>query len=104
MLEVKSSVLKLRQSGTDQDSNELADFLKDNDLFFKIGKPNASMSDKLQLLILKLLIILWEQDDEDDIDAMEEKIQIIDDVRHELSFLRARYYKEIMSKKTALFF
>ena len=85
-------------------NDELAKFLRDNDLIFRIGSPNSSVSEKLQLLILKLLIILWEKDDEDDLEKMEEKLRIIDDVRHELAFLRARYYKQIFSNKAGLKF
>jgi hypothetical protein len=64
-------------------NDELAKFLRDNDLIFRIGSPNSSVSEKLQLLTLKLLIILWEKDDEDDLEKMEEKLRIVDDVRHE---------------------
>ena len=85
-------------------NDELAKFLRDNDLIFRIGSPNSSVSEKLQLLTLKLLIILWEKDDEDDLEKMEEKLRIIDDVRHELAFLRARYYKQIFSNKAGLKF
>jgi len=92
-------------SDTNTNNNEeLAKFLRDNDLIFRIGSPNSSVSEKLQLLILKLLIILWEKDDEDDLEKMEEKLRIIDDVRHELAFLRARYYKQIFSNKAGLKF
>jgi hypothetical protein len=79
--------------------DEIAKLLNDTDFIFRIGKSNNSVSEKLQLLILKLLIVLWEQDDDEDIEAMEEKIQIIDDVRHELAFLRAKYFKEIFNWK-----
>ena len=85
-------------------NDELAKFLRDNDLIFRIGSPNSSVSEKLQLLTLKLLIILWEKDDEDDLEKMEEKLRIIDDVRHELAFLRARYYKQIFSNKAGVKF
>ena len=85
-------------------NDELAKFLRDNDLIFRIGSPNSSVSEKLQLLTLKLLIILWEKDDEDDLEKMEEKLRIIDYVRHELAFLRARYYKQIFSNKAGLKF
>ena len=85
-------------------SEEIARLLRENDLIFRIGSPNSSVSDKLQLLILKLLIILWDSDDEQDLVKMEEKLRIIDDVRHELAFLRARYYKQIFSNKAGLNF
>lgn len=83
---------------------EIARLLRENDLIFRIGNPNSTVSDKLQLLILKLLIILWDTDNEEDLDKMEEKLRIIDDVRHELAFLRARYYKQIFSNKAGLKF
>ena len=33
------------------------------------------------------------------IEVMEKKLQSIDDVRHELTFLRAKYFKEIFNLK-----
>ena len=71
----------------------------ENDLIFRIGARDKPVSDKLQLLVMKLLIVLWEEEDKDDLEAMENKLSIIDDVRHELSFLRAKYYKEIFRRK-----
>lgn len=99
--------LKLSQNNNNYDEVEISKLLNDTDFIYKIGKPNSSVSEKLQLLILKLLIILWEHDEIEkieDIEIMDEKLQIIDDVRHELSFLRAKYYKEIFTRKTRLVF
>ena len=95
--------MKLSQNETLHD-NEITKLLKDTDLIFRIGKKNKSVSDKLQLLILKLLIILWEQNDDEDLVIMEEKLQLIDDVRQELTFLRAKYFKEIFNRKTGIVF
>ena len=94
---------KLSQNENTHD-DEIAMLLKDTDIIFRIGKPNNSVSEKLQLLILKLLIILWEQDGDEDLEVMEEKLQIIDDVRHELAFLRAKYFKEIFNWKMGTVF
>ena len=99
----RRSKLKLRQNENIHD-DEIATLLNDTDFIFRIGKTNNSVSEKLQLLILKLLIVLWEQDDDEDIEAMEEKLQIIDDVRHELAFLRAKYFKEIFNWKMGTVF
>ena len=84
-------------------NEELLDLLKEKALIFRIGSPKRSLSERLQLLIFKLIILLWEEDEED-IDKMEKKLTLIDDIRHELSFLRARYYKDIFNKKTGLKF
>ncbi len=48
---------------------------------------------------MKLIILLWEEKEEEDLEKMEEKLRLIDDIRHELSFLRAKYYKELFNKK-----
>ena len=84
-------------------NEELLDLIKEKALIFRIGSPKISLSERLQLLIFKLIILLWDEDEED-IDKMEEKLTLIDDIRHELSFLRARYYKDIFNKKTGLKF
>lgn len=99
----RSSKLKLSQKvKIHEDKN--SKLLNDTDILFRIGKSNNSVSEKLQLLILKLVIVLWEQDEDEDIEAMEEKLQIIDDVRHELAFLRAKYFKEIFNWKMGTVF
>jgi hypothetical protein len=84
-------------------NEELLDLIKEKAFIFRIGSPKRSLSERLQLLIFKLIILLWDEDEED-IDKMEEKLSLIDDIRHELSFLRARYYKDIFNKKTGLKF
>ena len=58
----------------------------------------------MQLLILKLLILLWDQADTDDLDVMEKKLSLIDDIRHELTFLRAKLYKKTLEKKAGILF
>lgn len=95
--------LKLSQNENTHD-DEIAQLLNDTDFIFRIGKSKNSVSEKLQLLILKLLIILWEQGEDEDIKAMEEKLRIIDDVRHELAFLRAKYYKVIFNRNMGVVF
>jgi hypothetical protein len=90
---------KLSQNENFHD-DKINQLLKDTDFIFRIGKSNKSGSEKLQLLILKLLIILWDENgDDNDLKVMEKKLQIIDDVRHELTFLRAKYFKEIFNQK-----
>ena len=79
-------------------NDEFVKLLKENDIIYRIGSPKMTLSERLQLLIFKLIILLWEESD-DDMETMEEKLQLIDDIRHELSFLRARYYKEVFEKK-----
>jgi len=96
-------ILKLSKKETLHD-DEITKLLNDADFIFRMGKTNNSVSDKLQLLILKLLIILWAQDDDEDLVIMEEKLQLIDDVRQELTFLRAKYFKEIFNRKTGIVF
>ena len=95
---------ELSQPENNIDSQELAEILRKNDFIFRIGKYNLSISEKLQLLILKLLLILWEENKEEDLIAMEKKLQLIDDIRHELAFLRAKYYKEIFNQKVGMNF
>jgi hypothetical protein len=94
----------LSQEENQPENEDLSQFIRDNEIIFRIGGPKKSVHDKLQLLILKLLIILWEQGEEEDLEEMEEKLKIIDDVRHELTFLRAKYYKDIFSKRAGLSF
>ena len=48
--------------------------------------------------------MLSEKERKQVLDKIEEKLRIIDDVRHELAFLRARYYKQIFSNKAGLKF
>jgi hypothetical protein len=100
------SLFKIELSHTETRSpdNTLVNLLEDANFIYRIGKRNNTVSEKLQLLILKLLIILWEHDDNEDIMAKESTLQIIDDVRHELMFLRARYYKEILNLKMGVLF
>ena len=94
----------MSQSENNFDTQDLAEILRTNDFIFRIGKYTPSISDKLQLLILKLLLILWEEDKEEDLISMEKKLQLIDDIRHELAFLRAKYYKQFFNKKVGMKF
>ena len=74
----------------------------DDDLIFQVSRPNVSVYDKLQFLILKLLILLWDENDEEDLESLEEKLELIDNIRHELSFLRAKYYKKVINSKLGI--
>ena len=96
----------LTENGSQNISEEIASMLRDNDFIFRIGNPKSTVYDKLQLLILKLLMLLWEhtEDGNEELESMEEKLQLIDDIRHEMAFLRAKYYKRIMRTKTGLKF
>ena len=96
----------MTENGDQYLSDEIEGLLRDNDFIFRIGKPKSSVYDKLQLLVLKLLILLWTHDEGEDegLESMEEKMFLIDDIRHELAFLRAKYYKRIMSTKAGLRF
>ena len=80
---------------------EFAKFLKETDIIFRIGSPKMSLSERLQLLTYKLIILLWDEQ-EDNVEKMDEKLQLIDNIRHELSFLRAEYYKKVFNKKANL--
>ena len=81
-------------------------FLRSDHLreIFRIGKNKKSYSEKLQLLTLKLLILLWEQEETDVVEVMEQELGLIDDIRHELTFLRAKLYKKILEKKAGFIF
>ena len=94
---------KLNSSNQDHISEELAKLLEENDFIYRIGSPKRTLSERLQLLILKLIILLWEED-EDNVEDMEKKLKLVDDIRHELTFLRARYYKEVFTKGTGIKF
>ena len=86
------------------DPDTLAEILDDSDFIFRIGKKKKSYSEKLQLLILKLLILLWEQEETEVLEVMEDELSLVDDIRHELTFLRAKLYKKILEKKVGLIF
>ena len=57
--------------------------------------------EKLELLFLKTLEIVMEYDENADLDVLENCLSIIDQIRGELTFLRAKIYKEIFRKKFA---
>ena len=86
------------------DSDKITEILGDSDLIFRIGKNKKSTSEKLQLLTLKLLILLWEREDHEALDIMEEELDLLDDIRHELTFLRAKLYKKIIDKRSGFIF
>lgn len=88
------------ESGSGEINNDISLI---EDLIFRISRPKLSRADNLQLLALKLIIMLWENED-DNLEKMEEKLNLIDDIRHELSFLRAEYYKKIFTEKAGLNF
>ena len=96
-------LLKLKASNQDNVNEELAKLLEESDFIYRIGSPKKTLSERLQLLILKLIILLWEEDENDD-ENLEEKLKLVDDIRHELTFLRARYYKELFTKGSGLIF
>jgi hypothetical protein len=79
---------------------ELDDYLETSELIFRIRSLRGKKEfEKLELLLLKLLLIVMEYDENADISILEENLEIIDNVRHELSFLRSRHYKEIFRRK-----
>ena len=82
-------------------NQEEADTIHD-DLIFRISKPNVSVYRKLQVLVLKLLLLLWDENEKEDLDSLEEKLELIDNIRHELSFLRAKYYKKVINAKLGI--
>ena len=81
------------------ESDEFQSILRDANFILRLGTRTRTLSEKLQLLILKLLILLWEEGQEESLQIMEEKLELIDDIRHELTFLRAKYYKEVFNKR-----
>ena len=95
------SLFELGEVDNKATSDDIERLLSDNNIIFRIGRNQKSDNEKLQLLILKLLVLLWENEDkqEETLERMEEKMQMIDDIRHEIAFLRARYYKRIFSRK-----
>jgi hypothetical protein len=84
--------------------NKFAQLISDRDIFFIKNYSNKSTSEKLQLLALRLVILLWEEEDSEEINSMLKKLNLIDELRHELSFFRAEYYKKIFEKKSGLLF
>jgi len=74
----------------------------DDDLTFIVRKPKVSVYKKLQVLILKLLILLWDENEQEELESLEEKLELIDNIRNELSFLRAKYYKKVINAKLGI--
>jgi hypothetical protein len=94
--------LKPNNAPNDQEIN---DFLETRDLIYRIqGLRGKKEFEKMELLLLKLLLIVMEYDENADLSVLERNLEIIDSVRHELSFLRARYYKKIFRQKMGLVF
>jgi hypothetical protein len=82
--------------------SEIEDFLETSELIFRIRSLRGKKEfEKLELLLLKSLLIVMEYDESAELSILEENLEIIDNVRHELSFLRSRYYKEIFRRKMA---
>ena len=97
-------LFELAHPENQSDEEKIAQLVRENDFIFRIGAPNKSYFEKLHLLTLKLIILIWEQGDTEDLEAMEKKLDLIDDIRHELTFIRAKYYKKIFEKKVGLKF
>ena len=57
--------------------------------------------EKLELLLLQTLEIVMKYDENDDLAILENCLSVVDQVRGELTFLRARIYKEIFRRKFA---
>ena len=83
-------------------SDKITEILGYSDLIFRIGNKKKSHFEKLQLLVLKMLLLLWEMEDTELLNDMEKELSLIDDIRHELTFIRARLYKRILEMKTGL--
>ncbi|MFC1803140.1 hypothetical protein ACFL0D_04135 [Thermoproteota archaeon] len=100
---LKSTILKINSklnSSNATNNQELNDFLETSDLIFRIqGLRGKKEFEKMELLLLKLLLIVMEYDENADFSVLKRNLEIIDNVRHELSFLRARYYKKIFKLK-----
>jgi hypothetical protein len=79
---------------------KLDDFVETSELIFRIRSLRGKKEfEKLELLLLKSLLIVMEYDENAELSILEENLEIIDNVRHELSFLRSRYYREIFRRK-----
>ncbi|MHA2183138.1 MAG: hypothetical protein ACXAAH_17095 [Promethearchaeota archaeon] len=79
---------------------ELTNFLESSELIYRIRSLRGKKEfEKLEFLLLKLLLIVMEYDENAELSILEENLEIIDNVRHELSFLRSRYYREIFRRK-----
>jgi hypothetical protein len=63
------------------------------------GKKNDF--EKLERLLLQTLEIVMVYDDEAELEILEECLSVVDDVKKELAFLRAKIYKEIFRRKFA---
>lgn len=95
--------MKLADRDNILDEDKFAKLISEGNISFIKNYPNISRSEKLQLLALKMIILLWEEDSEE-ISSMEKKLKLIDELRHELSFFRAEYYKKIFEKESGLLF
>jgi hypothetical protein len=85
-------------------SESLTNLINEEDFIYRIGSPKHSLSERLQLLIFKLILLLWEEDENESPEKMEYKLKLVDDIRHELTFLRSKYYKKVFSNKNGLKF
>lgn len=56
---------------------------------------------KLERLLLQTLEIVMIYDDDAELEILEECLSIVDNVKMELAFLRAKIYKEIFRRKFA---
>ena len=68
-----------------------------------ILRPPSKKRDfeKLERLLLQTLEIVMIYDDDAELEILEECLSIVDNVKVELAFLRAKIYKEIFRRKFA---
>ena len=57
--------------------------------------------ERLELLLLQTLEMVMIYDDDAELDILENCLSIVDDIKGELVFLRAKIYKEIFRRKFA---
>lgn len=62
---------------------------------------NKNDFERLERPLLKTLEIVMVYDDDAELEILEECLSVVDDVKIELAFLRAKIYKEIFRRKFA---
>ena len=67
-----------------------------------LGPPSKNNDfERLERLLLQTLEIVMIYDDDAELEILEEVLSVVDDVKKELAFLRAKIYKEIFRRKFA---
>ena len=70
------------------------------DIIFR-SPSNKNDFERLERLLLQTLEIVMIYDDDAELEILEECLSVVDNVKKELVFLRAKIYKEIFRRKFA---